>query len=210
MGNVQYSVKELRQRVVFQTKQSATPKPLICSSIPRLIRTGDNIYQWTTKQRDSLKLPSRSGGSLSTSRHVNGQALLQPRVPRFSSTSTDLERMANAQSSSRNSIWDLISHSQVAQITMDKLNEQHRCQAQGNANVQNVQLVDNRWENPQLSAAAGQSTMVLTPILVAVEQQSYGPSGQTNWTAGVSPMMKKVLVCVTSRWSTRIHPPTQA
>ena len=126
---------------------------------------------------------------------------------------------------------------------MDKLNEQHRCQAQGNANVQNVQLVDNRWENPQLSAAAGQSTMALTPMLVAVEQQSltdnrwvrsqltaaagqstmaltpmlvageqqsYGTSGQTNWTAGVSPMMKKVSVCVSSRGSTRIHPPTQA
>ena len=87
MGNVQYSVKELRQRVVFQTMQSATPKPsLICSPIPRLIRAGDNIYQWTTKQSDRLKLPSRSGGSLSTSWHVDGQAPLQPRVPRFSST----------------------------------------------------------------------------------------------------------------------------
>jgi hypothetical protein len=93
---------------------------------------------------------------------------------------------------------------------MNKLNEQHRCQAQGNAKVQNVQLVDNRWENPQLSTAAGHSTMALTTMLVTVEQHSYGTSGQTNWTAGVSPMIKKVSVCVSSRWSTRIHPPTQA
>jgi hypothetical protein len=40
--------------------------------------------------------------------------------------------------------------------------------------------------------------------------QSYGTSGQPNWPAGVFPMMKKVLVCVMSRWSTRIHLPTQS
>jgi hypothetical protein len=55
-SNVQYSVKELRQRVVFRTEQSASPESLlIFSPILRLIRTGDNIYQWTTKPRDRLK-----------------------------------------------------------------------------------------------------------------------------------------------------------
>ena len=59
MGNVQYSVKESRQRAFLQTEQSATLKSsLICSPILRLLSTGDNIYQWTTKQRDRTELPS--------------------------------------------------------------------------------------------------------------------------------------------------------
>jgi hypothetical protein len=196
MGNVHYSVKELRHRAAFQTEQSAIPKSsLICSPIFRLIKTGDNIYQWTTRKRDRLKLPSRFGGTLSISRHENGQAPLQPKVLRSLSTITDLERMANAQSSSRNSIWNLIINSQVAQITINKPNQQHRCQAQGNAKVQNVQLRDNRWLNPQFSVTAGQSTMALTPMSVVVEQQSYKRSGQPHCPAGVSPMMKIVSLC---------------
>jgi hypothetical protein len=93
---------------------------------------------------------------------------------------------------------------------MDNLNQQHRSQAQGNAKVQNVQIMDSKWGNPQLSVTAGQSTMTLTPMWVAVEQQSYGTSGQPNWPAGVSPMMKKLSFGSMSRWSTRIHPPAHA
>ena len=52
-SNVQHSVRERRQREFLQTDQSATLKfSLIGSPILRLFNTGNNIYQWTTKQRD--------------------------------------------------------------------------------------------------------------------------------------------------------------
>ena len=70
--------------------------------------------------------------------------------------------------------------------------------------------MDNRWMRPQLLATAEQSMMVLTPMLVAIEQQLYGTSGQLSWPAGVSPMMKKVSDESLSRRSTRIHPPAKA
>ena len=70
--------------------------------------------------------------------------------------------------------------------------------------------MDIRWMRPQLLATAEQSMMVLTPMLVAIEQQLYGTSGQLSWPAGVSPMMKKVSDESLSRRSTRIHPPAKA
>jgi hypothetical protein len=38
-------------------------------------------------------------------------------------------------------------------------------------------------------------------MLVAFENQSYEMSGQTSLTAGVSPMMSKVSLCIMSHWS---------
>jgi hypothetical protein len=53
MDNVQHSVREGRQQEFFQTDQSAIIKSsLIGSPILRLLSTGNNIYQLTTKQRD--------------------------------------------------------------------------------------------------------------------------------------------------------------
>ena len=43
--------------------------------------------------------------------------------------------------------------------------------------------------------------MALFPMLVALEEQSCGMSGQSNCTTGVTPMMKQVSLYVMSRWS---------
>ena len=162
MSNVQHSVRERRQREFLQTDQSATLKfSLIGSPILRLFNTGNNIYQWTTKQRDRSE------------EYWLDKEWVFPQL--FATTG----------------------QSTMALTPMLVAVEQ-------------ISLTDNRWVRPQLTAAAGQSTMALTPMLVAVEQQSYGTSGQPNWPAGVSPMMKTVSFHVMSRWSTRTYPPANA
>jgi len=52
----------------------------------------------------------------------------------------------------------------------------------------------------RLHDTAGQSLKALLLMLVTWENQSSGTSGQTNWTAGVSPMTSQVSLCVMSRW----------
>ena len=55
------------------------------------------------------------------------------------------------------------------------------------------------WQEATLlNAAADQSTMALFPMLVALEEQSCGMSGQSNCTTGVTPMMKQVSLYVMS------------
>jgi hypothetical protein len=58
------------------------------------------------------------------------------------------------------------------------------------------------WQGvTRLNDTAGQSLKALLLMLVTLEYQSSGRSGQTNWTAGVSPMTSQVSLCVMSRWS---------
>jgi hypothetical protein len=52
--------------------------------------------------------------------------------------------------------------------------------------------------------------MVLSPMLVLIEEQSYGKSGQYNWSASVSPMTKQDSYESMSRRSAPTHPSAQA
>ena len=54
-------------------------------------------------------------------------------------------------------------------------------------------------EATRLNAAADQSTMALFPMLVALEEQSCGMSGQSSCTTGETPMMKQVSLYIMSR-----------
>jgi len=57
------------------------------------------------------------------------------------------------------------------------------------------------WQGvTRLHDTTGQSLKALLLMLVTWEDQSTGTSGQTNWTAGVSPLTSKVSLCVMSRW----------
>ena len=57
------------------------------------------------------------------------------------------------------------------------------------------------WQGvTRLHDTTGQSLKALLLMLVTWENQSSGTSGQTNWTAGVSPMTSQVSLCVMSRW----------
>jgi hypothetical protein len=67
------------------------------------------------------------------------------------------------------------------------------------------------WQEAiQLIDTAEQSTMVLSPMLVLIEEQSHGKSGQHNWSASVSPVTKQDSYESMSRQSAPTHPSAQA